>query len=260
MPQRVSGHRGLRGASHAPHLLLPQFRTAAAAPPPSGDVTKGLTDWGMLCNGPTPANTATYPTGLGDCGAAAFEHGRMAKALVSVRTMSGIKHVLYEGDFIRPTPARTRFLYFSYGVAQGEPGPEPNEGVTNATWLRFLYDQGIVEWYGELDPSDRTELHQAMLGCCGVLCGVSLTQTAEQDFTDGRPWRLGEGQPDHDVLMVRYTPSDFTVVTWGGLQVATGDISEAWAFGTREDAERAGYTFGAIKAAIDAAGCTVTGS
>lgn len=246
---RAPGKRGVR-ESHAPHLALSRFRTSGLpTPPESGDVAMGLASWGMLGNAQ-----------FGDCGPAATEHGRMAKALVSVT--GGVP--TYETGFSVPGAAYTEGLYFSYGRAQGEPGTRPDAGVTNATWLRFLYDNGLVDWYGELDTRDPDEIHAVMLACKGVLVAVQLPSDAETQFAAHEPWTLDSAgiEGGHDVLLVAYTPRGETFVTWGALQDATVDwtaacVTDAWAFGTREDAERAGYTFAAIKAAIDAAGGSV---
>jgi hypothetical protein len=75
---RVAGKRGRRKASHAPTLHLTDFAPPASTPPPSGDVIGGITDWGMLGNDVHS-----------DCGAAAFEHGRMAKSGTNVLNDNG---------------------------------------------------------------------------------------------------------------------------------------------------------------------------
>lgn len=251
--RRVHGKRGVVRESHATHLALSQFRTSAPLPaPPTGDVTMGLTSWGMLGN-----------TQYGDCGPAATMHCRMAKALVSVA--NGVP--CYQSSFAVPTTAVTEQLYFNYGKAMGEQGTKPDQGVTNRTWLQYLYDQHIIEWYGELDTTDPDEIHAVMLACKGVLVAVELTQDAETLFAEHKPWTVAGGeQPDptmgHDILLVAYGPVADTFVTWGALQQATvawdsACIMDMWAFGTQEDAVRAGYTFAAIKAEIDAAGGSV---
>ncbi len=257
--ERRAGRRGVSRASHAPELALANFRTVEPTPPPSGDVTLGLTEWGMLANGPTPGNTPHTPTGVGDCGVAAFQHARMAKALASVA--DGVP--TYEPGFTPATAQETEALYFAYGRAMGEPGLRPDQGVANATWLKYLFDRtdvDEVEWFAQLDPSNPAEFHQAMLDGKGILVGVALTSTAEQDFEDHQPWHLDGGQPDHDVYFVAYDADGFTVITWGGVQRCTGQVSEAWVFGTKEDAQRAGYNADALIAACRSWGATVTGS
>lgn len=242
---RVAGRRGGVRESHVPALALAQFRTVEPTPPPSGDVTMGLTDWGMLGNDE-----------VGDCGAAATFHGLMAKALLSVAN----GEPTYESSFLIPTTPAVEGKYFAYGRAMGEPGEKPDQGVTNATWLHYLFTQGIIEWYGELDPKNPAEVHQAALDGKGVLVAVDLTATAEQDFEDHQPWHLDGGPGDHDVLLVAYDDDGFTVVTWGGVQRCTGQVSEAWVFGSREDAGRAGYTATALIAAVRAWGVAVQGA
>lgn len=249
MPEpRTHGRRGAR-ESHAPHLRLSQFRSTAPAPPPSGDVTGGLREWGMLGNDQ-----------YGCCGPAATMHARMAKALVSVQDGTPT----FEPGFVVPTAEYTEALYFGYGRAMGEPGTQPDQGVENASWLRWLFGQGLIGWYAELDPTDPDEVHQAMLDCRGVLVAVQLTDDAEQLFGQHQPWTLAQGeqpnpQEGHDILLVRYGPEGDTFVTWGALQEATvpwdaSCITDAWCFGTPEDAQRAGYDADAIIAAIRSGG------
>lgn len=249
MLPRVSGRRGVR-ESHARHLWLPHFRTAdVVAPPSSGDVTMGLTDWGMLGNDQ-----------FGCCGPAATYHGKMAKALLAV----GDDVPTFEAGFTPPTTLEVTRNYFAYGRAMGEPGTPPDQGVANATWLRWCHAQGIVEWYGELDKSNLDEVHSTMLACRGVLVAVELPADAETQFEAHDPWAIDGNPPEdgHDILLVRYDPTGDTFVTWAQLQPATVNwdadcVTDVWAFGTREDAERAGYDFEAINAAIEAAGGTV---
>lgn len=268
MSLRVPGRRGLVRESHAPHLQLSNFQTKVLpTPPSSGSVTMGLTEWGMLGNGPTPGNTSTYPTGVGNCGVAGTEHYRMAKALTKVTNGAPT----YESGFVVPTTQYTENLYFAYGRAMGESGAKPDQGVTNATWCQYLYDQKLIDWYGELDTRDPNEIHAIMLACKGVLVGTQLNKEAEIQFANKEPWSVASTDPatptmGHDILLVEYElhVSD-TFVTWGAIQFATvawesDCILDMWAMGTKEDADRAGYTFAAIKATIDAAKGSVTGA
>lgn len=242
---RKAGKRGRRPAVHRPELLLSKFRTApAATPPPSGDVTSGITAWGMDGNDE-----------YGDCGPAATDHNQVAKAgnVDEVGKLGGVGPVA---------------LYFRYGIAQGEPPPKPDQGVTNSTWLQWLYEQGVIEGFAELNASDADEVHQAMLDFAGVLVGCTLTDDAETDFeaTPPIPWNITpQDQPDpndgHDILLVKYDANGDTFVTWGGLQPATvawddGAIDEAWVILTSEDADRAGINLAALQAEIESLGGT----
>lgn len=251
---RPAGIRGGVKLRHEPTLAAELFRTTAApTPPPSADVTGGLTDWGMLGN-----------DRYGCCGVAAFEHIRMAKALCSVA--DGLP--TFEEGFEVPTTASTESLYFTYGKAQGEPGTKPDEGVANSDFLKWLFDQGFIEWFAELDAKDQDVVNQAMIDCRGVLIAVSLTDDAEQLFSAHEPWTVSNGErPDpsegHDIALLAYDDTSDTYATWGALEPATlawstACVSEAWVFGSREDGERAGYDVDACIAAIKALGGNVT--
>lgn len=247
MTDRIAGKRGRRPSPPTPELHLRRFAPAPSPPPPSGDVTNGITEWGMLGNDQ-----------YGDCGPAATEHYRMAKAgSVSVSPPA--------------TDAYTEGLYFAYGKAMGESGDQPDEGVDNATWLKWGFDEGLWEGYARLDASDADEVHQAMLNFHGVLIGCSLTDDAEQEFNAGQPWNItSRDQPDpqegHDVLLVKYGPDGEELVTWSDLQAATiawesgevaaGDL-EAWVMISAEDAERNGVDLPALQAQIRALGGSV---
>lgn len=233
LPPRRAGLRGLRQESHAPELMLARFKDVAAAPPPEGDVTQGRTDWGIDHNDT-----------FGCCGPAATDHFVMAKIGPSAQPDQ------LGGRGVLP-------LYFAYGKSIGEPGDQPDQGVENATWLKFLFDQGIIEGYAELNKNDPVEIHQAMLDFKGCLVAVSLTDDAEQLFEQHQPWTTAQGeQPDpnmgHDILLVRYGPEGMTFVTWGGLQMSTIPwdhvcILEVWVIMTKEDAARAGVNFTALQ-------------
>lgn len=244
---RPFGKRGLRPGPAIPELRLANFHTAAP-PPPSGDVTNGVPAWGMLGND-------VY----GDCGPAATMHYRMAKACTSGQ---------YEEGFQVPTDTQTEALYFAYGRAMGEPGDQPDQGVDNATWLKYLYDQGIIRGFAQLDPANLDEIHSAMLMFNGVLTGVALTDDAEQLFAQHQPWTTAQGEnadPNlgHDVLLVGYgADGSGTVVTWGDTQGFDAGweaacLQDAWVIITSEDAARAGVDIAALDAAIQGWGGTL---
>lgn len=247
---RKAGRRGLRPSPHIPMLRLGNFVSLPPAPP-SGDVTNGIPDnaWQMLGND-------VY----GDCGVAAFEHYRMAKAATAGA---------FEPGFVQPTTSSTESLYFAYGIAQGEPGPQPDQGVDNATFLKYLYDQGLIEGFAQIDHTNRDEVNAAMLAFNGVFTGVQLDDDAESDF-EADPqiaWGSSPGDvPDpndgHDILRVRYTPDGASYVTWGEVQPAVlafeqQNVTDAWVVISKEDMERAGGDFSGLVAAIEAWGGTV---
>lgn len=237
---RTAGKRGARAGNAHPELRLSNFKTTAPTPPPTGDVTSGITAWGMDGNDQ-----------YGCCGPAATDHYQVAKL--------GDTSLIGKLGGVGPVP-----LYFEYGIAQGEPGPQPDQGVDNDLWLQFLFNKGIIEAFAELDFTNVDEVHQAMLDYRGVLISVELTDDAEQLFNSKQPWTLANGEsPDpnegHDILLVKYGPEGDTFVTWGALQLSTipwdnSCITSAWVIITSEDAERTGVDIAALQNQIRAWG------
>ncbi len=235
---RPAGKRGAR-ESHEPRLLLSQFRVSSTSGAyQEWNGSHGITEWGMDGN-----------DALSDCGAAATDHGNMAKA--------GDASLL--DSLGRPTFAGTIPTYYAYGDAMGEPtapgAAGPDQGVDNASWLGFLYAHGIIDGYGEVPLG---ELDQYAQDFNGLLLAVELDDAAEQQFSTHEPW---SGTPDpsegHDVwLIVTHVDGSIEVVTWGAIQACTVDfrlnnITDAWAVLTEEDAHRVGVNWDALKAALD---------
>ena len=286
--QRIPGNRGLRGESHAPaslklhNLRLPKA-TASVLPPKVADVSGGLSNWGMLGNGPDPGNLPCYsPNGCGDCGPAMTEHARMSKAAVNGT---------FPSTFRPPHTAYTQEIYIGYQHSMGETGTCPDNGVYNLSWLTWLYQQtkthpGYDEFaFAEVDftnvPSGWTQadvIHRAMVDFRGVLVGIILPPDYAGQFMRAEPWSVSAtNQPDpslaHDVFLGAYgaepegaKKSGFTYqlvdhaddwfATWGVWQPATvawetACITDAWVILTKEDAERAGYDYQQAITAIE---------
>ncbi len=285
---RIPGLRGLRESHAREGLKLHNLRVAEPTlPPAKADVSGGQVWWGMLGNGPDAQNPPWFPNGAGDCGFAMFEHARIAKAAIS--TTNGV--TTYVDGFRPPHTRYTLDQYVAYGLAQGEPGPYPDEGVTNLAMLTWLYQQtktqpGLDEIaFAEVDltniPTGWTKadvVHRAMVDFRGALVGVSLPDQAEGQFMRAEPWSVSPtDMPDpnngHDVLLAAYGAepegaiatglafqlvdrADDWFVTWGSWQPATiawesAAITDVWVILTREDAERAGYNFNAAVAEIE---------
>jgi hypothetical protein len=237
-------------------------------------VSHGITNWLMLGNDQHS-----------DCGAAMVEHARMAKAAVGINSDGSGQ---FPEGFALPTEEDTLTPYYAYGIdVLNEPPPTPDDGVENATWLKYLYDvtaglakkpasDDIVEWaYAEIDASDVNEIHQAMLDFHGVLVGCSLTDQAETEFSNHQPWTItAQEQPDpqmgHDILLVDFDTEGEDIITWAAKQRCTiawetgeegaGDL-ECWVFITEEDVANGALTpeqFAALKAEIASLGGTVS--
>ena len=219
----IDRHHGRRGAreSHEPRLNIWMFakpvERVATVAFPVWDGTKGITDWGMDGNDT-----------LGDCGPAATDHLNVA-----LTGNTAIVGTLGAGVFA-PDPSgpwtSTEETYFAYGRSQGEPGQQPDQGVDNASWLAFLYKNGIIKGYAEVPVPDAF-LYAQQFG--GVLVAQALPASAESDFEAvpqipwGSPGEVPDQSEDHDTLLIK-TNADGSgsMVTWGALQPFTSDYFE----------------------------------
>jgi hypothetical protein len=208
------------------------------------DVTGGIPDhnWKMLGNGPDPTCT-THPDGVGDCGYAAREHARYAKAACYGETETW------------ETSDQLVAEYLAYDGGQ-------DEGVVLADVLLAWYKAGKIRAFAPVDHTDPALVDSAMQEFKGVIVGVSLTDDAEQLFSEGRPWTVADGeQPDpsegHAIVKVKadgHALDDY--VTWGALQPATRQWSaacvvECWVIITSEE-EAAKVDTASLLADIDA--------
>lgn len=221
-PTRVAGKVGPHRPSTEPRLEAHNF-LAVGVTPVSGhldtDVTKGLTDWGMDSNDVH-----------GCCGPAATDHNNVAK----------LGNLSILGTIGQPAFRGLLDAYFAYGLAQGEPGPEPDQGVSNASWLGFLYQHGVIYGYAQV-PAQYVDWFVQQFN--GVIVGSAINdQRAVEDFQSHTPWdAMLDADGGHDTLIVK-TASDGSgeVVTWGGLQGYTAafrdtNMQDFWVIFDKDD-------------------------
>ena len=160
----------------------------------------------------------------------------MVAGLVSVAT----DNATFEPGFILPSTPRTLDEYWAYGIAEGEPPPEPDEGVSNYSMLLYQFQQtqeaiangndDITEWaFGEIG-TDITSLKSEVVEFKVVLLGVDLTNNDQMEFGNDQPWGTDlPVQPNpalgHDVgaLRVRRWLADDEGPLLG--QASRGDLS-----------------------------------
>jgi hypothetical protein len=214
-------------------------------PPPAYpvDVTAGITDWGMLGNGPDPT-LPQYPHGLLDCTFAGRQHNRMAKAAAAG-----------EQEQWETTEALAA-EYLAYDKGK-------DVGANMADLLLYWYQAGTILAFAPLDHTDPAEVDAAMAAFHGAYVGVDLTADAEQLFGQHQPWTTANGeqpQPNggHCIVKVAADGSQFdSWVTWGAVQQSTlgwtrACLEEAWVIITAEDAQAASLNLTQLKADIDA--------
>jgi hypothetical protein len=223
--------------------LSEYLRAPLPAPVYPVDVSGGITDWGMLGNGPDKTCT-TRPSGVGDCTFAGRQHNRMAKAAAGSETETW------------ETSNELVAEYLTYD--QGK-----DEGANIADLLLYWYKAGKILAFAPVDHTNPAAVNAAMAAFHGAYVGVNLTDDADQLFGEHEPWTVAGGQqPDpnegHCIVKVAADGSQLdTWVTWGALQKSTlawtaACMDETWVIISDEDARAASLNLAALKADIDA--------
>jgi hypothetical protein len=206
--------------------LSSYLTTALPAPVYPIDVTNGITDWGMLGNGPD-ATCTTHPKGVGDCTFAGRQHYRMAKAAAAgeQETWETSNELVAE------------YLAYDHGKDQG---------ANMAELLLHWYKAGTILAFAPVDHTSPAAVDAAMAAFNGAYVGVNLTDDADMLFTEHQPWTVANGEQSdprdgHCIVKVAADGSQFdTWVTWGAAQRSTlgwtrACLEEAWVVITTED-------------------------
>jgi hypothetical protein len=245
---RTAGLRGRRPVKPPAERFNIQYVSSYLStplPPPvyPVDVSAGITDWGMLGNGPDKTCT-THPDGVGDCSFAGRQHYRLAKAA------AGHEQETWE------TSNQLVAEYLAYDHGQ-------DVGVNLADVLLSWYQAGQVLAFAPVDHTDPAAVDAAMAAFHGAYVGVNLTDDADSLFVQHQPWTVSAGQrPDpndgHCIVKVAADGQQLdTWVTWGALQQSTRDwtaacLDEAWVIITQEDANAANLDIASLRRDIDA--------
>lgn len=219
------------------------LRAELPAPVYPLDVSHGITDWGMLGNGPDPACTA-HPKGVGDCTFAGRQHYRMAKAAAGNLTETWES----SNDLV------AEYLKYDHGR---------DEGAVIADLLLSWYKAGAILAFAPVDHTKPAEVDAAMAAFHGAYVGVNLTDDADQLFEQHKPWSTAQGQrPDpsegHCIVKVAADGKDYDRwVTWGGIQRSTlawtaACLDEAWVVITHEDEQSPLLDIASLRKDIDA--------
>jgi hypothetical protein len=239
-PPRTPGKRGrLPAKPPADRFALKYIHEYAKAPFPAAvypvDVSGGITAWGMLGNDE-----------YGDCTFAGRQHNRMAKAAAAKLTETW------------ETSAELVAEYLAYDHGQ-------DDGAVIADLLLAWYRSGKILAFAPVDHTSPAQVDSAMQAFHGCYAGVSLTDDADELFSEGLPWGSASVTPDpqdgHCIVKVKADGRQYdTWVTWGAEQRSTlawtrNCLDEAWALITTED-EAQKVDMPALLADINALGGT----
>jgi hypothetical protein len=205
---RQAGRVGPHKESHEERLLATNFLLPGVTPV-SGFMKFSVADsigsrWGMAFN-----------ADLGCCGFSMWQHYNAAIAIENGEPWEKVRETTWLPHFPNLPSA-----YYAYGIAQGEPGPHPDEGVSNAAMLAWAYKLGLIDGYLEVPLAYADWYAKTFhgMGLGQVLDGP----TAISDFNAHRPWDAMGKSDGHDTL---YTEGDGegggVEITWGNKQLFT---------------------------------------
>jgi hypothetical protein len=205
MPITFRGGR-LADDPDRPHLKVSRILTSELpAPPDSVDwlaaVPAGA--WGILGNDQ-----------VGDCTVAGVAHKRIGDAWVN----KGVRLDVSTVDCLK--------FYSHFGYRLGDESTDRGAVCQDvlAYWHRhgFLGEKTLA--YARVNIDDHDELRQAIDLFGQIYVGVTITQSAEEQFNAGTIWDVTRRSPDlggHCITLGAYDKKGLGAVTWGRVQRLT---------------------------------------
>jgi hypothetical protein len=197
-------------------LRLARYFSPTLAPPPASvDWTKGVTQFGMMLNGPDPNNPPSASDGLGDCTIAGVAH-----AIQIFTANSGTEVTL---------PDQTILDYYEWwdGYVDGDPSTD-NGGVEIDVlnhWRKKKFWGHRLDAYADPSVSNLTEVRQAVSLFGGLYIGLSVTDQVMQNDNDPTiPWDVTPGDTidgGHCVFVTGYDAQFIYFISWGQIYKMT---------------------------------------
>ncbi|MFJ8153978.1 hypothetical protein [Streptomyces sp. NPDC094468] len=201
-----------------PHLKVSRILASDLhAPPAAADSLSPVPAdaWGMLGNDE-----------VGDCTIAGLAHKRIGDAWVNQQRRLDVS----TADCLQ--------YYSHFGYRPGDPSTDQGAVCQDvlAYWHRhgFLREKNLA--YARVDVHNHTEMRQAIHLFGQIYVGVTITQSAEDQFNGDEIWDITRRSPQlggHCITLGAYDETGLDAVTWGRVQRLTwrwwdvyGD--EAW--------------------------------
>jgi hypothetical protein len=184
---------------------LSAFMSRALAPPPAlCNYLSGITNWGPMLN-----------DRIGDCTCATAGHMRMGWSAAA----KGTPVAVADADILTAYEAVS-----GYNPATGA----NDSGAACVNVLDYWQTVGIagnkIAGYVAIDPTNATEVMQAIYLFGGVYAGINLPKSAEDQTDAGQVWDLTWFSPilgGHAIPYLAYGQGGVTAVTWGKQQPAS---------------------------------------
>lgn len=208
------GRKALKTDSRT--LMLARYMTSTLKPPPAKcDWTKGITEWGMMLNGPEPTEPQ-FPNGLGDC------------------TIAGLAHAIQvwtaNNGSMTTVPDATILSYYEKFDGYVPGNPKTDNGGVELDVLNNFQKNGFAGHpllaFADPKVANLTQVRQAISLFGGLYIGLSLPVTAQsQKVWDVSAKGGANAKPGswggHCVFVAAYDQKTFTCITWGKPQAMT---------------------------------------
>lgn len=223
---------GKRPTRHDPRTLRLERYLLPELPPPPATCAWSLMQpagWGMMLNGPDPANPPQIPFGVGDCTKAGIAH--------AIQTWT---EVINQRITISDTAILTYYeLWDGYVLGDEATDNGAVELDTLNRWRKEGFAGHELLAYAAVPVGDFQKVKQAIALFGGAYIGVGLPITArDQDTWDVVSGGGSAAQKDswggHCVWVLAYDEETLTCVTWGELKKMTWNfwaqyVDEAYA-------------------------------
>lgn len=195
--------------------LFHYFTEVLAPPPPNVDYTMGITDWGMMLNGPNSYGPPIPGEGLGDCTIAAPAHAEQVWSAAR------------GGEYTLPDMAVLQKYEQWDGYVAGDDSTDQGGIILDVLnkWRKGTFWEHPLFAYADPAPENLKHICQAIFLFGGVSIGIQLPLSVQGLST----WDVSEGSNavpgswgGHNIFVCGYrTNPDGTItfvgISWGGI-------------------------------------------
>ena len=184
--------------SDSRNLQFSKYLKAGVLPhvPSTVDYSDKISQWGMMLNDT-----------IGDCTIAAAGH---------------LIEAWSDGKIIVPDPT-IQSVYSAISGYDPVTGKNDN-GCAELDVLNYWHNTGInndkIGAFTEVDIKNTTDIKTALYLFNGLYIGVSLPESAPDEFHENVPWTIVPGSPvegGHAIILVGFDRHYFYAVTWGAI-------------------------------------------
>jgi hypothetical protein len=203
-------------------LKMKDYVSATYTPPPFASYTYGITNWGMMLNGPETTMPAGVPSeGLGDCTIAACGHAIQVWTKDAVTVTDALILQKYE-------------KWCGYVLGDESTDQGGNELDVLSDWKNQTLGGHVLRGFADPQPQNFGHIMHGIAEFGGVYIGLQLPNSAMDQTNAGEIWDVVENDGGiaggHAVYCPAYHVKDtstkngattITAITWGMQQKMT---------------------------------------